>query len=291
MDTADLSFRPLRRTGVRRFTVLRRLSPAGWASVGVCLLLSVPLIAPHALAPHDPTAIAPDEIYQAPSPSHWLGTDQYGRDILSRLIHGARVSMSLGVVSVTLSVAISLPLGLAAGYYRGRFEAVVMRFLEVLMAFPGILLALVVVAILGPGLVNAMIAVGLGEAPAYTRVVRSAVLTVREHTYIEAARAVGAPDTRILRLHVLPNVIQPVIIIATVGFAVAVIIGSSLGFLGLGAQPPTPEWGTMVAEGRRYLRSQWWISVFPGLTIGLVVLALNILGDALRDVLDPRLRR
>lgn len=271
--------------------MFRRLSPAGWASVGVCLLVSVPVIAPHLLAPYDPTLIVPAAIYQAPSPSHWLGTDQYGRDILSRLIHGARVSMSLGVVSVTLSVAVSLPLGIAAGYYRGRFEAVVMRLLDVLMAFPGILLALVVVAILGPGLVNAMIAVGIGEAPAYTRVVRSAVLTVREHTYIEAARAVGARDTRILRLHILPNVIQPVIIIATVGFAVAVIIGSSLGFLGLGAQPPTPEWGTMVAEGRQYLRSQWWISVFPGLTIGVVVLALNILGDVLRDVLDPRLRR
>ena len=286
-----MSFRPAQRTGARRWTGLRRLGLAGWASAGVCLLLSVPLIAPQVLAPYDPTAIVPDAIYQAPSPAHWLGTDEYGRDILSRIIHGTRVSMSLGVVSVTLSVAVSLPLGIAAGYYRGRFEAVVMRLLDVLMAFPGILLALVIVAILGPGLVNAMIAVGIGEAPAYTRVVRSAVLTVREQTYIEAARAVGARDIRILRLHVLPNVIQPVIIIATVGFAVAVIIGSSLGFLGLGAQPPTPEWGTMVAEGRRYLRSQWWIAMFPGLTIGLVVLALNILGDALRDVLDPRLRR
>jgi ABC-type dipeptide/oligopeptide/nickel transport system permease subunit len=291
VDTARVPFRPVQRAGVKRFMFLRRLGPAGWASVGVCLILGVLLIAPHALAPYDPTAIVPDAIYQPPGPGHLMGTDQYGRDLLSRLIYGARVSMSLGVVSVTLSVALSLPLGIAAGYFRGRFEAVVMRLLDVLMAFPGILLALVVVAILGPGLVNAMIAVGLGEAPAYTRVARAAVLLVREHVYIEAARAVGARDTRILLRHVLPNVIQPVIIIATVGFAVAVIIGSSLGFLGLGAQPPTPEWGTMVAEGRGYLRTHWWIPVFPGLTIGLVVLALNILGDTLRDVLDPRLRR
>lgn len=286
-----MTLQPVRWAALRRLTILRRLSPAGWASLAVCLVLGVLLVAPDALAPYDPTAIVTEAIFQPPDGAHWLGTDQYGRDLLSRLIHGTRVSMSLGAVSVTLSIAVSLPLGIAAGYYRGPFEAVVMRLLDVLMAFPGILLALVVVAILGPGLVNAMIAVGLGEAPAYTRVVRAAVLSVREHTYIEAARAVGAPDARILGRHVLPNVIQPVIIIATVGFAVAVIIGSSLGFLGLGAQPPTPEWGTMVAEGRRYLRTHWWIPVFPGVTIGVVVLALNILGDALRDVLDPRLRR
>jgi peptide/nickel transport system permease protein len=262
----------------------------GKLSFAIFLLLWIPLLVPGLLAPYDPTDISPSEIFQGPSARHWLGTDQYGRDILSRLIHGTRVSMSLGIVSVSLSLAISLPVGITAGYYRGRFETVVMRLLDILMAFPGILLALVVIAILGPGLVNAMIAVGIGEAPAYTRVVRSAVLSVREHLYVESGRAIGAGDRRILWRHVLPNAIQPVIIIATVGFAVAIIIGSSLGFLGLGAQPPTAEWGTMVAEGRTYLRSRWWISTFPGLTIGVAVIALNILGDALRDVLDPRLR-
>jgi peptide/nickel transport system permease protein len=257
----------------------------------IFLLLCVPLTAPARLARYDPTAISYGEIFQGPSKRHWFGTDQFGRDILSRLIYGTRVSMSLGIVSVSLSLAVSLPLGITAGFYRGRFETVVMRLLDILMAFPGILLALIVIAILGPGLINAMIAVGIGEAPAYTRVVRSAVLSVRENLYMEAARAVGASDPRILRRHVAPNVLQPVIVISTVGFAVAIIIGSSLGFLGLGAQPPTAEWGTMVSEGRTYLRSRWWISTFPGATIGTAVIALNILGDALRDVLDPHLRR
>ncbi len=274
----------------RRLAALRRLSPAGWISLEVVLILLVPLAAPQILTGYDPVAVTPEAIFLPPSAAHWFGTDQYGRDLLSRIIYGARASMSLGIVSVSLSLAIGLPLGIIAGFYRGRFESAVMRGMDIMMAFPGILLALVVVAVLGPGLINAMIAVGIGEAPAYTRIVRSAVLTVREQTYIEAARAIGARDTLILHRYVLPNVLSPVIIVTTVGFAVAVIIGSSLGFLGLGAQPPTPEWGTMVAEGRTYLRSQWWIALTPGITIGIVVLALNILGDALRDVLDPRLR-
>jgi peptide/nickel transport system permease protein len=274
-----------------RLSALRRLSLGGRLCLAIFMLLWVPLLVPQWLAPYDPTAISSNEIFQPPGSRHWLGTDQYGRDILSRLIYGTRVSMSLGIVSVSLSLALSLPLGIAAGYYRGRFEAAIMRLLDMLMAFPGILLAMVVIAILGPGLANAMIAVGIGEAPAYTRVIRSAVLSVRENLYVEAARAVGARDTRILWRHVLTNVLQPVVIISTVGFAVAIIIGSSLGFLGLGAQPPDAEWGTMVSEGRTYLRSQWWISTFPGVTIGIAVITLNLLGDALREVLDPQLRR
>jgi peptide/nickel transport system permease protein len=277
--------------GRRRAFLLRRLSPGAIVSLLVFLVLCVPLIVPDWLAPYDPTAVSPNEIFQQPSIHHWLGTDQYGRDMLSRLIYGTRISMSLGVVSVSLSVLISLPLGVASGYYRGMLDSVLMRLMDVVMAFPGILLALIIIAIIGPGLANAMIAVGIGEAPAYTRVVRSATLSVREQSYIEAARATGAHDIRILLRYVLPNVIQPLIIISSVGFAVAIVIGSSLGFLGLGAQPPTAEWGTMVSEGRTYLRSQWWISAFPGATIGITVLALNIIGDALRDVFDPRLRR
>ena len=271
--------------------MLGRLSPGALAGFLVFLVLCVPLIVPTWLAPYDPTAVSPNEIFQPPSYHHWLGTDQFGRDMLSRLISGTHVSMSLGVVSVSLSVLISLPLGIASGYYRGALDSVLMRLMDVVMAFPGILLALIIISILGPGLANAMIAVGIGEAPAYTRVIRSATLGVREQSYIEAGRAIGAHDIRILWRYVLPNIIQPLIVISSVGFAVAIVIGSSLGFLGLGAQPPTAEWGTMVSEGRTYLRSQWWISAFPGATIGVSVLALNILGDALRDVLDPRLRR
>ena len=240
----------------RRASLLRRLSPGAIVSLLVFLVLCVPLIVPGWLAPYDPTAVSPSEIFQQPSIHHWLGTDQYGRDMLSRLIYGTRISMSLGVVSVSLSVLISLPLGVVSGYYRGTLDSVLMRLMDVVMAFPGILLALIIIAILGPGLANAMIAVGIGEAPAYTRVVRSATLSVRAQSYIEAARAIGANDFRILLRYVLPNVIQPLIVISSVGFAVAIVIGSSLGFLGLGAQPPTAEWGTMVSEGRTYLRSQ-----------------------------------
>ncbi|TMI79937.1 MAG: ABC transporter permease [Bacillati bacterium ANGP1] len=269
----------------RRSALLARLNPGAIIGLLVFLVLCVPLLVPGRLAP------SPNEIFQPPSFHHWLGTDQFGRDMLSRLISGTHVSMSLGVVSVSLSVLISLPLGIASGYYRGALDSVLMRLMDVVMAFPGILLALIIISILGPGLANAMIAVGIGEAPAYTRVVRSAALGVRAQSYIEAARAIGAHDSRILWRYVLPNVVQPLIVISSVGFAVAIVIGSSLGFLGLGAQPPTAEWGTMVSEGRTYLRSQWWISAFPGATIGVSVLALNILGDALRDVLDPRLRR
>jgi peptide/nickel transport system permease protein len=275
----------------RRSALLARLNPGAIIGLLVFLVLCVPLLVPGRLAPYDPTAVSPNEIFRPPSVRHWLGTDQFGRDMLSRLIYGTHISMSLGVVSVSLSVLISLPLGIVSGYYRGALDAVLMRLMDVVMAFPGILLALIIIAILGPGLANAMIAVGIGEAPAYTRVVRSTTLSVRGQSYIEAARAIGANDFRILLRYVLPNIVQPLIVISSVGFAVAIVIGSSLGFLGLGAQPPTAEWGTMVSEGRTYLRSQWWISAFPGATIGATVLALNILGDALRDVFDPRLRR
>jgi peptide/nickel transport system permease protein len=278
------------RSGRRRRHLLRRLSPGALLSACALLIFIAALAAPRVLAPYDPAAMSPAHILQPPSRAHWLGTDQYGRDLLSRLIYGTRLSMSLGVVSVLLSVGIGLPVGAAVGFFRGRLDAVVMRLVDIVMSFPGILLALLVIAILGPGLVNAMIAVGIGQAPVFVRVVRASTLVIREHSYIEAAHALGAGSLRTLSRHVLPNVIQPVIVIATLGFASAVIIGSSLGYLGLGAQPPAAEWGTMVSEGRSYLRSDWWIAAFPGMTIGLAVLTLNILGDALRDVLDPRLR-
>lgn len=254
------------------------------------VVFAAALLAPRVLAPYDPAAMSPGHILQPPGPMHWFGTDQYGRDLLSRLVYGTRLSMSLGVVSVVLSVGIGLPIGAAVGFFRGRLDAVVMRLVDIVMSFPGILLALLVIAILGPGLTHAMIAVGIGQAPVFIRIVRASTLVVREYSYIEAARALGAGPLRTVRRHVLPNVIQPVIVIATLGFASAIIIGSSLGFLGLGAQPPAAEWGTMVSEGRSYLRTDWWIAAFPGLTIGLAVLTLNILGDALRDLLDPRLR-
>lgn len=259
--------------------------------MGVLVALLAALVAPGALARYDPTQISPGAIFQPPGGAHWLGTDQYGRDLLSRLIYGTRLSMTLGIVSVAIAVGIGLPVGAVVGFFRGRVDALVMRVVDVVMSFPGILLALLVIAILGPGLVNAMIAVGIGQAPVFVRVVRAATFVVREQAYIEATRALGAGNLRALARHVVPNIIQPVIVVATLGFASAIIVGSSLGFLGLGAQPPAAEWGTMVSEGRNYLRTDWWIAAFPGLTIAVAVLSFNILGDALRDLLDPRLRQ
>ena len=290
VPTASAARVPAAPRRVGRRLPWRRLSPGARISVGVLLVLLAALVAPGALAPYNPTLVSPGQIFQPPGGAHWLGTDQYGRDMLSRLIYGTRLSMTLGIVSVAIAVGIGLPLGAAVGFFRGRLDAVLMRVVDVVMSFPGILLALLVIAILGPGLVNAMIAVGIGQAPVFVRVVRAATLVVREQSYIEATRALGAGALRTLARHVLPNVIQPVIVIATLGFASAIIVGSSLGFLGLGAQPPAAEWGTMVSEGRNYLRTDWWIAAFPGLTIGIAVLSFNILGDALRDLLDPRLR-
>jgi peptide/nickel transport system permease protein len=235
--------------------------------------------------------MSPEELFQPPSLKHWLGTDQYGRDILSRIIYGTKYSLQLGFISVSIALFFGVPLGLIAGFYGDtRVDNLLMRLVDIMLAFPGILLALIFVAILGPGLNNAMIAVGVSAVPAYTRLVRGSILAAKEHAYVEAARGVGCRNGRILFRHLLPNVIAPVIVLSTQGIALAIIYGSSLSFLGLGAQPPTPEWGTLLSTGRAYLRAQWWISTFPGLAILCTVLAINILGDGLRDALDPRLK-
>lgn len=271
---------------------IRRLSQnhAAVVSFVFLLLLVIPTFFPEQIAPYDPIAISPDEILQPPSQAHWFGTDQYGRDILSRVIHGTKYSLQLGFIAVGIAILIGLPLGLISGYYGVWLDNVLMRLVDIMLAFPGILLALVFVAILGPGLNKAILAVGIAGIPAYTRLVRGSVLTVKQHPYIEAARVVGSSNLRILIRHILPNVFAPVLVLATLGIATAIISGSTLSFLGLGAQPPTPEWGVMLSTGRDYLRGNWWISFFPGLAIMVTVLAVNLLGDGLRDALDPRLK-
>lgn len=241
------------------------------------------------LAPYPPLKMSILEAMQPPSLKHWFGTDQFGRDVLSRVIHGARLSVPLGFIPVVIGSVLGTFWGLIAGYVEGWPRRVIMRGVDVLLGFPLFLLALFIVAMLGPSLVNAMLALGVAGMPAYARVVYSSVLTVRERDYIVAARALGTSELAILLRHVLPNVVAPVVVVATLGMAYAILTGASLSFLGLGAQPPTPEWGAMVFEGRDYLRVQWWISTLPGLMIALAVLAVNILGDGLRDALDPRL--
>jgi peptide/nickel transport system permease protein len=255
----------------------------------VIILVAVAVLADR-LAPYDPIRVTPDAALQPPGGTHLLGTDPLGRDVLSRLIHGARISLRVGLVSVGIAAAAGTTLGLLAGFYGRWLDLVVMRLIDLMLAFPNVLLALAIIAILGPSIFNLMIAVGISATPGYARLVRGSVLSAKENVYVEAAVAVGAADGLIIRRHILPNVLAPIIILGTLGMAGAILTGAALSFLGLGVQPPTPEWGTMLSDGRNYLRKAWWITTFPGLAIMTTVLAINMLGDGLRDALDPRLK-
>ncbi len=258
----------------------------GGALVVVILVLGglAPLI-----APYDPLGITPDSL-ASPSSHHWFGTDDLGRDIFSRVLYGARISPLVGVAAVLISAAAGVSIGLVSGYAGGLVDNVTMRLVDVLLAFPGIVLAIGIVAILGPGLNNAMFAVGIAGIPTFARVVRGSVLVEKEQEYVEAARLLGVPAHRILVVHLLPNVLAPVIVLATLGMAFAILAAAALSFVGLGAQLPTPEWGAMLSQGRNYLSSQWWVAAFPGVAIAVTVLGVNLLGDGVREVLDPRLR-
>ena len=262
------------------------------ALIGLVILavLATTAVAAPWLSPRDPIRTAAREALQPPGGRFMLGSDQFGRDVASRVLHGARISLLVGVISVSIAVGLGAPLGLVSGYYGGRLDALIMRVMDVMLAFPGILLALAIVSVLSPGLGNVMIAVGLSAVPGYARLVRATVLSAREHLYVEAARALGGRDGGILVRDILPNVVAPLIVTATLGLGGAILSAAALSFLGLGSQPPQPEWGRMLSEGRDYLREAWWISTFPGLGILLTVLAMNLVGDGLRDVLDPRLK-
>ena len=256
-------------------------------TVGLAIALASIAVGP-SFTPYAPHDVDTEASLVAPNRRHPMGTDQFGRDMLSRVLSGGRLTLTAGLIAVALSAVPGTILGLLTGLARYGGDLVIMRFVEVLMAFPSILLALIVIAIRGPGLENAMIAVGISLIPTYVRVVRGTTLTIRETVYVEAARALGCPPTRIAGRHVFPNVLPSVLVLSTVAAGWAILIGSSLSFLGLGPQPPTPEWGVDLANGRTYLRTAWWISTFPGFAIMAVVLSLNMLGDGLRNVLEGR---
>jgi ABC-type dipeptide/oligopeptide/nickel transport system permease subunit len=260
-------------------------------SVFVLCALLAPLVSPH--SPIDGSLydqVKPPVWYSTGTVRHILGTDDLGRDILSRILYGARVSLAVAVVSVSIAFVFGSLLGAFAGYYKGTLDNLIMRLMDILLAFPHILMAIIVVAYLGPGLRNAMIAIGIIYIPRYARIVRASVLEESDKDYVTASYSIGAPDLRILFVSVFPNCLAPLIVQTTLGFASAILDAAALSFLGLGAQPPTPEWGAMIAMGRSDILRAWWVMTFPGIAILLAVLGFNLFGDGLRDVLDPRLR-
>lgn len=271
---------------------LRRMMRSLNISLGVSIILVIVLLAVLApnLTPYDPERVTPSLRLQAPSEQYIFGTDDFGRDVFTRVAYGARLSLLVGFFSVTIAASIGIPLGMIGGYFGGRIDALLMRLTDVMLAFPGILLALAIVAILGRSLTNVMIAVGISAIPLYARMARGSTLSIKTIDYVVAAHAIGCAAPRILAQHIFPNILAPLIVIATNGIASAIIAGAALSFLGLGAQPPTPEWGIMLSEGRVYLRAAWWVTTFPGMAIMITVMAINLIGDGLRDILDPRLR-
>ena len=261
----------------------------------ITLFVLTAILAPF-LSPHNPVEVS---LYDQIIPPIWeeggtwkniLGTDDLGRDILSRLVYGARVSLVVALATVGIAVFFGSFLGAISGYYKGFLDNIIMRFMDILLAFPHILLAIVIMAYLGPGLTNAMIAIGIIYIPRFARIVRASVLEECEKDYVTASRSVGARDWRIIFVAILPNCLAPLIVQTTLGFASAILDAAALGFLGLGAQPPTPEWGAMIAMGRSHILRAWWVMTFPGIAILFAVLGFNLFGDGLRDALDPRLR-
>jgi peptide/nickel transport system permease protein len=273
----------------RFFRTLRRSPSAVIGATVVCLLVLVASFAPM-LAPYDPLEVNASASLTPPSAAYWLGTDALGRDLLSRIMYGTRISLQLGLIAVSIAAISGTIFGLVGGYYRGWLDTAIVAGVDVLLAFPNILLALAITFALGINLTNLMIAVGIAAVPTYVRVVRSTVLAIKENPYIEAARVSGCTNGRIILRHILPNAYGPIIILSTLGVASAILSGSALSFLGLGTKPPTPEWGVMLAEGRGFMLNAWWVTTFPGLAIMVTVLSMNLLGDGLRDTLDPRLR-
>ncbi|MFJ5759987.1 ABC transporter permease [Neobacillus sp. NPDC093182] len=263
------------------------------AMVGAIIILFYIVIALFAplLAPYDPYEINLENKLIPPSIDHWMGTDDKGRDILSRILYGSRLSMGIGITAVIIGAFFGIIFGLIAGYYGKWIDSTIMRIMDILLAFPGILLALAIISALGPGLINVTIAVGAYSIPLFARIVRGSTLEVKRLEYIDAVRSLGANDLTIIFKHILPNILSPIIVQGTLRLATVILSAAGLSFLGLGAQPPSPEWGTMLSSGRDFLFSAPYIAIFPGLAISILVLGFNIFGDGLRDAFDPRMKK
>ncbi len=264
-----------------------RLAMFGLFIIGLLVFCAIfaDLIAPYDYATQDLM-----NAYQGPSLQHWFGTDEFGRDILSRVIYGTRISLQIGFIAVGISLIFGGFLGAVAGYYGGKLDNFIMRVMDIIMSIPSILLAISIVAALGSSMTNLMIATGISYIPSYARIVRASILGIKDQEFIEAAKAVGTSDWTIIIRHILPNCLAPIIVQATLGVAFAILTAAGLSFIGLGIAPPTPEWGSMLSTGRNYIRDYWHMTLFPGLAIALTIFALNVLGDGLRDALDPKLR-
>lgn len=263
------------------------------AMVGLFIILALVIVAIFAdqIAPYGFAEQNLQNQFAPPSAEHWFGTDDLGRDIFSRVIYGSRISLKVGFISVSISLVIGVAIGAITGFYGGRVDNILMRFIDILQSIPDILLAIAIMAALGPGLANLMIAVGIAAIPGYARLVRSSVLSIRDMEFVEAAKANGSSDFRIITKHIIPNCLAPIIVQATLGVAYAIINAAGLSFIGLGLEPPTPEWGAMLSGGRSYIRDAVHMTLFPGLAIVTTIFALNVLGDGLRDALDPKLKR
>jgi peptide/nickel transport system permease protein len=290
--TVPIVLREVRSDRVGAALYFLRRNPRMIVGGGIVLAwLVIAVFAPF-LAPYDPTKVIPTDSLIPPGPAHWLGTDDLGRDVLSRVMWGSRVSLSVGVISVSIGLLVGTSLGLAAGYLGGKFDLFIMRGIDALLAFPALILAIAITSALGPQIQNAMIAIGIVAIPAYARLTRGQVLAVRAREYIVAARTIGASPLRIVMRHIFPNIMNTLIVQATLSTAFAILAEAALSFLGLGPQPPYPSWGQDINYSQRYLANlKWWMSVGPGIAIFTAVFGFNFLGDALRDALDPRLRR
>lgn len=275
--------------------ITRMLAKNRMAMLGLIILIILVLLALFAdvIADYETVVIKQNlsNRLAPPSSQNWLGTDEFGRDIFARLIHGARVSLKVGILAVGLSIVIGGTLGAISGFYGGFIDNVIMRAMDIFLAVPSILLAIAIVSALGPSIINLMIAISISSVPRYARIVRASVLSIRDQEFIEAAKAIGASNARIIFKHIIPNSLAPVIVQGTLGVAGAILSTAGLSFIGLGIQPPDPEWGSMLSGGRQYLRYAWWVTTFPGVAIMITILSLNLLGDGLRDALDPRLKQ